>query len=122
MIILDVTVLVAAFHDGSPDHDSARAYLEAAVNGPEPVGISDAIAMGVVRVLTHPKIFSSPATVEQALASVQGLLDHPSVHLLPTTSRQWGVTAGLVRAARAREAWWPTPRMPPMPSATAPRS
>jgi len=57
VIILDVNVLVSAFHTGAADHPAMKSYWEALVNGAEVVGVSDAILVGTVRVLTHPKMF-----------------------------------------------------------------
>ncbi len=57
MIVLDVNVLVSAFHAGAHDHDRMRRWLKDAVNGNEPVGVSDALLVGTVRVPTHPGVF-----------------------------------------------------------------
>lgn len=102
MIVLDVNVLVPAWHDGAPDHERSRAFLEETVNGTEAVGVSDAILVGAVRVLTHPRVFSSPATPQEAVAAVRGLVDHANVHVLSTTSSQWDLTADLVTASQSR--------------------
>ncbi len=102
MNVLDVNVLVSALHAGAADHDAMRTYLEAVVNGSEPVAVSDAVLVGAVRVLTHPRVFDPPATPAQAVASVSALIDHPRVRVLPTTPRQWSLTAELVTAAQAK--------------------
>lgn len=52
MIALDVNVLVSAFRDTAPDHEATRTWLERAVNDVEPVGVSDAVPGGTVRVFT----------------------------------------------------------------------
>ena len=68
---LDVNILVSAFHQGAPDHDEMRTWLEGAVNGPEAVGVSTSVLAGALRILTHPAIFDPPVAPEEAL----GLLD-----------------------------------------------
>lgn len=102
MIIPDVNVLVSAFNAGAPDHLAMRCYLESLVNGAEVVGVSDAILVGTVRVLTHPNVFSPPATVDQALAAVDGLVAHPRVRVIRTALDQWRITADLIAAVKAR--------------------
>lgn len=102
MIIPDVNVLVSAFHAGAPDHPAMKSYLESLVNGAELVGVSDAILVGTVRVLTHPKVFTPPATVDQALAAVNGLVAHPRVRVVRTAPDQWRITADLIDSVQAR--------------------
>ncbi len=102
MIALDVNVLVAAFHSSSPDHVAMRTYLEACVNGREQVGISSAVAVGVVRVLTHPRVFDPPATSDEALGLVGQLLAHPRVTTIDPGQRHWELFDELCRKAAAQ--------------------
>jgi len=67
MLIPDVNVLVAAYRDVAAHHMTARSWLESALSGPEPVGVTDAVLAGVVRVVTNPRIFSPPTTTASAL-------------------------------------------------------
>jgi toxin-antitoxin system PIN domain toxin len=69
----DVNVLVAAYRTDDQRHDEVRSWLEQAVNGAEVVGLSDAVASGFVRVVTHPRIFATPTPLEQALAQLESL-------------------------------------------------
>ena len=50
MILPDVNVLVYAFHEGAPDHGRYREWLEAAVTTDEPIGFSDLVLSGFVRI------------------------------------------------------------------------
>ena len=69
----DVNVLVAAYRTDDRRHDEVRSWLEQAVNGPEVVGLSDAVATGFVRVVTHPRIFVTPTPLDQALVQLESL-------------------------------------------------
>ncbi|NLI19074.1 MAG: type II toxin-antitoxin system VapC family toxin [Actinomycetales bacterium] len=102
MLALDVNVLVAALHAGARDHARMRTWVEDAVNGPEPVGVSEAVASGVVRVLTHPRVFDPPARLDDALARMEAVLGHPNVTVLSPAPGHWAVFAELCRAADAR--------------------
>ena len=102
MIALDVNVLVSAFRDTAPDHHAMRSWLQDAVNGPEPVGISDAVLGGALRVLTHLRIFSPPTPLSTALDQINALRLHPNVVTLVPGARHWQITERLCRAADAR--------------------
>jgi hypothetical protein len=84
MILPDVNVIVHAYHAGSPLHARARAWWEARLSASHPVGIAWAVALGFIRITTHPRVlrFPLPATVacghvERWLAQPQVVLVHP---------------------------------------------
>jgi predicted nucleic acid-binding protein len=68
MILADVNVLVHAFRSDSGDHHLCRNWLNGVVNADSRYGTSPQVLSGVIRVTTHPKIFSHPS----ALAEVVG--------------------------------------------------
>ena len=68
MILADVNVLIYAFRTDSADHGRYRAWLESVVNGPEAYGVSPQVLAALVRVTTHPKVFSRPSRLEDAFA------------------------------------------------------
>ena len=102
MILPDVNVLVYAFKQGTPDHARYRDWLQQAIAGPEPVGLSDLVLSGVVRVVTHPRIFDRPSSPDEAL----GYVEHP--RSVPTTvevgpgPRHWSIFTSLVTSAGCR--------------------
>ncbi len=102
MILPDVNVLVHVFHDGSPDHRRYRAWLEAAVSGDEPLGLSELVLSGFVRVATHPRVFDPPAPVERALAFADALLAQPTAVIVTPGPRHWAIFERLCLAVSAR--------------------
>ncbi|GCD19222.1 type II toxin-antitoxin system VapC family toxin [Cellulomonas algicola] len=102
MILPDVNVLVGAVRADAVQHPELRAWVEEHVPGPHAFGVTDAILGGVVRVLTHPRVFVRPSTVDEALGFVQGLLDHPNVVRVGPGPRHWHLVGELCRAANAR--------------------
>ena len=102
MMALDVNILVSAFHQGAPDHDEMRTWLEGAVNGPEAVGVSTSVLAGALRILTHPAIFDPPAAPEEALGLLDDLVAQESVHVLHVPADHWGVVSDLCRQVRAK--------------------
>lgn len=102
MIIPDVNVLVGAFRADAPRHEGLRAWLEGAVAGVEVVGLTDAVLGGVVRVITHPRVFARPSTLEEALGQVDALRTADGVARVVPGPRHWEVVEALCRAADAR--------------------
>src|SRR5919106_2397427 len=80
MLIPDVNILVSAFKEGSPDHAAIRNWLETLVNGDETYGISDLVCSGFLRIVTNPRIFEPPSTLDEAM--VHGTRTRlPELHL-----------------------------------------
>lgn len=86
-----MNVLIHAFHEGAPDHERYRAWLDAVVASDEPVGLSELVLSGFVRVATHPRVFSPPAPVVDALAFADALRDRSGVMVLAPGPRHWTI-------------------------------
>ena len=91
-----------AFHEGAPDHARYRAWLQAAVAVDEPLGVSDLVLSGFVRVATHPRIFSPPAPIEEALAFARALRAQPNAVILAPGPRHWEIYERLCVTAGAK--------------------
>ncbi|MDQ3627342.1 MAG: PIN domain-containing protein [Actinomycetota bacterium] len=102
MLAVDVSVVVSAFRADAPDHEAMRQWLESAVKDPESLGVSDAVLGGAVRVLTHPRVFSSPTSLVRALGESTRLREHPGVVTLGPGPANWQVVDRLCRSADAR--------------------
>jgi toxin-antitoxin system PIN domain toxin len=86
----DVNVLVAAHHSSHPHHRIAADWLQGTLtsaNG-QVMRLPMAVISGFLRLVTHPKIFSHPATAAQAVDFIDWLLDDPAVRLLDST-QEW---------------------------------
>lgn len=82
VLLPDLTVLIAAHRSDSPLHERARDWLRGVYAGDEPFGLCAPVLIGLVRILTHPRVLSPPDTREQAFAFVSSLLGHPNALLL----------------------------------------
>jgi uncharacterized protein len=102
MMIADVNVLVHAFRADSPDHKSCRAWLESALASGEPVGLSELVLSGVIRVLTHARVFQPPTPLERALEYVESLTSQTTAILLRPGPRHWQIFVDLCRDATVR--------------------
>lgn len=102
MILPDVNVLVGAFRADTPHHAGLRGWLEDAVAAVEDVGLTDAVLGGTLRVLTHPRVFDPPTSLDVALRQVDALRDAAGVVRVVPGPRHWETVARLCREADAR--------------------
>jgi hypothetical protein len=111
MLLPDVNVLVYAHRRDAPDHARYRTWLEGVVNGPEAFGLSDQVLSGCLRVLTHPRIFVKPSTLEEALTFSEALRSAANRVKIEPGERHWEIFKTLCREANARgnlipDAWF----------------
>ncbi|HEY3522852.1 MAG TPA: type II toxin-antitoxin system VapC family toxin [Candidatus Limnocylindrales bacterium] len=95
----DVNVYVHAFREAAPDHVRYREWLRAALAGDEPVGISELVLSGFVRVVTHPRVFDPPDSVDAALAFADAVRVQPASMPVAAAERHWSIFEDLCRAA-----------------------
>lgn len=102
MILPDVNVLVYAFRDAAPGHAQYRDWLRERVAAHESFGLSDLVLSGVVRILTHPGVFSPATPLEAALEFVEALRAQPNAIVLAPGARHWEIFTSLCSTARAK--------------------
>ena len=99
MILPDVNVLVYAHREDSPNHRAYRDWLEAAINSAQAYGVADIVLSGFLRVVTHPRIFNPPSTIEHALTFVREVRNQPNCVVIRPGPRYWTIFEELCRAA-----------------------
>ena len=97
-----MNVLVYAHKTGTAQHEQYRDWLLAELDGPAPVAVSELVLSGVVRVVTHPRVFDT--AVHPARGSqLRGLATRPPRPVVVGPGpRNWRVFAELVTDAEAR--------------------
>ena len=73
-MFVDTNVLVNARFLEAPDHEIARASLERAFSGPEPIRISRQILREYLAVVTRPQTWLVPISRENALNDAERLI------------------------------------------------
>ena len=91
----DVNVLVSAFREDADHHHRCRAWLVGALSGRERVALSELVLSGVLRVLTHPRVFHPPTPSDAATAYVDALLVQPASVALRPGSGHWRIFRGM---------------------------
>jgi len=79
-------------------HEPARAWWEDLINREQPVGLPWAVALGFVRLTTHPSVMAAPLHPHDALGRVRGWLDQPGVRILEPGPRHMNLLNELFRA------------------------
>lgn len=102
MLCPDVNVLLYAFRRDSTDHPRYAHWLQTAMTGPEPVGVSELVLSGVVRLATNHRVYRQPSGTAEVLDFCHAVRTAPAAVLLRPGARHWEIFAGLCRAASAR--------------------
>jgi toxin-antitoxin system PIN domain toxin len=95
-------VLVYAHRGGTPEHEQIGAWLQEVANGSAPFGLSALVLSGMLRVVTHPRVFARPTSIETALHFVESLRGRPNCVEIVPGPRHWEIFAGLCRATGAK--------------------
>ena len=102
MMALDVNVLLYAFREESDRHADYRRWLEAALSGPEPVGLFEPVLAAVVRIATHPSIYKTPAPRKTAEQFVDACLAGSAARPLRADAQHWSLFRELCERADCR--------------------
>lgn len=99
MILIDVNVLVYAHREDAPDHNAYLEWLQEAVRSEAPYGISDLVLSGFLRVVTHPRVFTVPSPIKEALAFAHALRERANCVLVSPGARHWEIFTKLCTTA-----------------------
>ncbi len=102
MILPDVPILVYAHREDSANHGALRAWLEKALSGTEPVGISDLVLSGYLRIATHPRVFRTPTPLARALEFAETVRSAPAAVRVEPGDGHWAIFRDLCRSAHAK--------------------
>lgn len=102
MIAVDTNVLVYAHRSGAAHHEQAAAWLRHLAEGPVPWGLPVFVLGEFVRVVTHPRIFAEPSSLDVAFDFLAALRDSPTARLLTPGERFPRLFEECVRGAEAR--------------------
>jgi toxin-antitoxin system PIN domain toxin len=102
MILTDVNVLVYALREDVQDHDSYQAWLEDIVNSDQAFGVSELVLSGLLRIVTHPKVFKQPTPLTEAATFANMLRTQPNAVKVAPGSRHWDIFTRLCRESGAK--------------------
>lgn len=91
MILWDVNLWVYAFRSDSPLHTLARERMQSALAEREPFLFLPTVAASFLRLVTNPRIFKIPSTVEEAWRFITLLEEHPSAFFAGLDAMTFGI-------------------------------
>lgn len=100
MILVDANLLLYAYHPRAEQHERARAWLEKALSGPEPVGLSWLTILAFLRLSTSPRVFERPLSAPEAEKIVSSWLAEPTVMVVGPGERHWEILRTLLLDAQ----------------------
>ena len=111
MILPDANVLIYAFRSDAQNHLQHKSWLESAINGPAAYGVSPQVLSGVVRICTHPRIFTRPSSLAESLQFCRTLVEQPNATVINPGERHWSIFEALCRKSNAsgnlvQDAWF----------------
>lgn len=86
---IDVNILLYASDRHCAEYDRAAEFLTQCVDGSEVFCIAWLTAMSYLRMATHPKIFSSPLTHQEAVENIEALISMPHARVLSEREGFW---------------------------------
>jgi toxin-antitoxin system PIN domain toxin len=101
LILPDVNVLIYAFRVDSADHSRYRTWLGEVVNGIAAYGMAPQVLASVIRICTHPRIFTQPSSLDEILAFCNVLLEAPNATLITPQERHWPIFQSLCVRSKA---------------------
>ena len=101
MLMPDVNVLVYAHRGDEARHEAYARWLESVIDGAEPFALSVLVAVGFVRIVTHPRIYADPTPLSVALALIEQMAAHPRCRLAMPAATHLADVARLCRATGA---------------------
>ena len=96
-----MNVLVYAHRGGTAEHDRIGSWLEEVANGSAPFGLSTLVLSGMLRVVTHPRVFATPTPLDTALEFVEALRARPNCVEVRPGPRHWRIFADLCTTTAA---------------------
>ena len=96
MILPDVNVLVYAYRGDFDQYEVFRPWLEAALDGPETIGLADVVLTGFLRVVTNRKAFANATPIQAAMSFVEELRSAPLCRPLLPADATWRQLATFV--------------------------
>lgn len=77
-MLVDANILLYAVNESSPNHPTAKQWLEGALNGERRVGIPWVSYWAFLRIATNPRAVENPLSTAAAWSTVTAWLDAPA--------------------------------------------
>ena len=101
MILPAVNGLAYAHREDAVDHARYQQWLEETIQSGQPYAISDHVLSGFLRVVTHPRVFTTPSPIRLALDFARQVREQANCQVIAPGSRHWQIFTGLCQSISA---------------------
>jgi toxin-antitoxin system PIN domain toxin len=102
MLLPDVNVLIYAHReDSTPEHPAYAAWLTDLATGDEPFALSVLALAGLVRIVTNPRVFRGPSTLDEVFEFTTELTSRPNARVVAPGPRHLQIFEDLCRKSGA---------------------
>ena len=101
MILPAVNGLAYAHREDAVDHARYQQWLEETIQSGQPYAISDPVLSGFLRVVTHPRVFTTPSPIRLALDFARQVRDQANCQVIAPGSRHWQIFTDLCQSLSA---------------------
>ena len=102
MLLVDTNVLINAHRPESHRHVECRDWLEDLINGPQLYAVSDFAMLGMVRIVTNPRVYAKPTPITLALDFADRIRNQPQAMVVAPGPRFWAIFTELCLQIDAR--------------------
>jgi hypothetical protein len=102
VILVDANLLIYSWAEAMPQHEAARAWLDARLNQTARVGMPWPSLLAFVRLVSNPRVFERPSTVSAAWHQVEEWLECDSTWIPAPTDRHSQVLGSLIEGTPMR--------------------
>ncbi len=100
MIAVDTNILVYAHREDAPFHTAAARCMAQLAEGLAPWALPWPCLHEFLAIVTHPRIYAPPSTLERAMAQVDAWVESPSLALLAESQDHWSALRALLHNGR----------------------
>jgi toxin-antitoxin system PIN domain toxin len=100
MIAVDTNILVYAHREDSPWHDAALTRITELAEGRATWAIPWPCIHEFLAIVTHPRIYSPPTPLANAIDQIEAWLESPSLVLLAETEGYWSELRSTLKQGR----------------------
>lgn len=100
--LVDVNVLIYAHRPESPRSEETRDWLAGVLAGDEPIGVSELVLSGFLRIVTNHRVYREPTPPDVALDFCTAVLAAPAAVPVRPGVRHWEIFSTLCRRVGAR--------------------
>lgn len=102
MYLMDVNILVYAHREDVDFHNNYYQWLESIINSNIDYGYSSLVLSGFLRIVTHPKIFEVPSSLDDAIYFVNQLQSQSNAINVFPKDRHWEIFQNLIQDTQAK--------------------